>query len=96
MKSVEIIKSALEKDSLDINNIKTIILTHHDIDHMGNVKDILNLVPDIEVIAHDKEADYINGNKTACKVEYMETNLDKMDEKGKQYNIITTCYYSNY
>ena len=38
----------------DINNIKTIILTHQDIDHIGNVKDILNLVPDIEVITYDE------------------------------------------
>ena len=93
---IEYIKSELEKDGLNINNIKTIILTHHDIDHMGNVKDILNLVPDIKVITYDEEADYINGNKTACKVECMETNLDKMDEKGKQfYNFFKTFFENN-
>ena len=95
-KQIEYIKSALEKDGLDINNIKTIILTHQDIDHIGNVKDILNLVPDIEIISYNEETDYINGNKTPCKVEYMERNLDKMDENGKKlYHFFKTFFENN-
>ena len=95
-KQIEYIKSALEKDGLDINNIKTIILTHQDIDHIGNVKDILNLVPDIEIISYNEEAGYINGTKTPCKVEYMERNLDKMDENGKKlYHLFKTFFENN-
>ena len=95
-KQIEYIKSALEKDGLDINNIKTIILTHQDIDHIGNVKDILNLVPDIEIISYNEEAEYINGNKTPRKVEYMERNLDKMDENGKKlYHLFKTFFENN-
>lgn len=94
-KQIECIKSALEKDGLDINNIKTIILTHQDIDHIGNVKDILSLVPNIEIISYNEEAGYINGNKTACKVEYMERNLDKMDEKGKQFYHFFKTFFEN-
>ena len=95
-KQIEYIKSALQKDGLDINNIKTIIVTHQDIDHVGNVKDILNLVPDIEIISYNEEAEYINGNKTPCKVEYMERNLDEMDEKGKQlYHLFKTFFENN-
>ena len=95
-KQIEYIKSALEKDGLDINNIKTIILTHQDIDHIGNVKDILNLVPDIEIISYNEEAEYINGSKTPCKVEYMERNLDKMDENGKKlYPLFKTFFENN-
>ena len=93
---IEYIKSALEKDGLDINNIKTIILTHHDIDHMGNVKTILNLLPSIEVITFEDEADYINGSKIASKVEVMEKSLDKMDERGKQfYNMFKSFFENN-
>ena len=42
---VDDIKSAIEKENLDFTHLKTIILTHHDIDHMGNVKAILKLLP---------------------------------------------------
>ena len=95
-KQIEYIKSALEKDGLDINNIKTIILTHQDIDHIGNVKDILNLVPDIEIISYNEEADYINGNKTSAKVETLEKNLDKMDENCKKlYHFFKTFFENN-
>ena len=82
-KQIEYIKSALEKDGLDINNIKTIILTHQDIDHVGNVKDILNLVPGVEIIFYNEEAEYINGNKTAAKVESLE----------KMIKILTLCIH---
>ena len=93
---IEYIKSELEKDGLNINNIKTIILTHHDIDHMGNVKSILNLLADIEVITFEDEAGYINGSKIANKVELMEKMLDKMDERGKQfYNMFKSFYENN-
>lgn len=94
-KQIEYIKSALEKDGLDINNIKTIILTHQDIDHIGNVKDILNLVPDIEIISYNEEEGYINGSKTPCKVEYMERNLDKMDENGKKLYYLFKTFFEN-
>ncbi len=92
---IEYIKSELEKDGLNINNIKTIILTHQDIDHIGNVKAILNLVPNIEIITYEEEAEYIKGNKTPCKVEYMERNLDKMDEKGKQFYHFFKTFFEN-
>ena len=94
-KQIEYIKSALQKDGLDINNIKTIILTHQDIDHVGNVKDILNLVPDIEIISYNEEAEYINGNKTAAKVESLEKNLDKLDEHGKNFYHLLKSFFEN-
>ncbi|MDV4151442.1 MBL fold metallo-hydrolase [Clostridium sp. AL.422] len=92
---IDYIKAELEKDGLDVNNIKTIILTHHDIDHMGNVKAILKLVSNIEVITFDKEADYINGSKTPYKVEYMEKNLNKLDEKGREFYNLFKLFYDN-
>ena len=76
---VDDIKSAIEKENLDFTHLKTIILTHHDIDHMGNVKAILKLLPHIELIVYEDEADYINGSKTPCKVEMLEKNFHKLN-----------------
>ena len=60
------------------------------------MKDILNLVPDIEIISYNEEEGYINGSKTPCKVEYMERNLDKMDENGKKlYHLFKTFFENN-
>lgn len=77
---VDDIKSAIEKENLDFTHLKTIILTHHDIDHMGNVKAILKLLPHIELIVYEDEADYINGSKTPCKVEMLEKNFHKLND----------------
>ena len=60
---VDAINSAIEKENLDFTNLKTIILTHYDVDHMGNVKSLLKLIPQIELIVFEDEADYINSSK---------------------------------
>ena len=61
---VDNIKSAIEKENLTFTHLKTIILTHHDIDHMGNVKAILKLLPQIELIVYEYEI-YINSKEVA-------------------------------
>ena len=61
---VDDIKSAIEKENLTFTNLKNIILTHHDIDHMGNVKAILKLLPQIELIVYEYEL-YINSKEVA-------------------------------
>ena len=66
------------KENFDFTNLKTIILTHHDVDHMGNVKSLLKLIPQIELIVFEDEADYINSSKTPCKIEMIEKNLHKL------------------
>ena len=47
---------------------------------MGNVKAILKLLPHIELIVYEDEADYINGSKTPCKVEMLEKNFHKLND----------------
>ena len=92
---VDTIKSAIEKENLDFTNLKTIILTHHDVDHMGNVKSLLKLLPQIELIVFEDEADYINGSKTPCKIEMIEKNLHKLDEGSKQFYKLFKSFYEN-
>ena len=46
---------------------------------MGNVKSLLKLIPQIELIVFEDEADYINSSKTPCKIEMLEKSLHKLD-----------------
>ena len=92
---VDDIKSAIEKENLTFTNLKNIILTHHDIDHMGNVKAILKLLPQIELIVYEDEADYINGSKTPCKVEMLEKNFHKLNDENKQLYKIFKYFFEN-
>ena len=55
---------AIEKEGLQFSKLNTIIFTHQDIDHIGNVSEILNKVPEnIKVFSHEEEKAYINGEK---------------------------------
>lgn len=62
---------------------------------MGNVKSLLKLLPQIELVVFEDEADYINGSKTPCKIEMIEKNLHKLDEGSKQFYKLFKSFYEN-
>ncbi len=49
-------------------DITAIVLTHQDIDHIGNVKEFLAANPAIKVLAHEAEAPYIDGREAPVKL----------------------------
>ena len=72
---IEHLKEAFIKEGLNFNNLKAIVLTHQDIDHVGTLKDIVNDVKDIKVYSSVVEEKYINGSETPTKLAYLEKNL---------------------
>ena len=46
---IEDLKEAFIKEGLNFNNLKAIVLTHQDIDHVGTLKDIVNDVKEGEL-----------------------------------------------
>lgn len=77
------IKEAMEKAGISFNKLNNIILTHHDIDHIGCVSSILKELPNVKVFAHEKEIGYINGEKRPIKLAQMEDNLDSLSPEMK-------------
>ena len=57
------IKSAMEDAGVPFEKLDKIIITHQDIDHIGGIKSILNELPDVKVLAHEKEKQYIQGEE---------------------------------
>lgn len=93
----EILKAEIEKH-IDINKLKTIIITHHDIDHIGNVKKFKEEFGDaIKIVSTEIEADYISGNKTPLKLAKMEAIKDDLDEATKGfYNMLKNGFPNLY
>lgn len=93
----EILKAEIEKH-IDINKLKTIIITHHDIDHIGNVKKFKEEFGDaIKIVSTEIEADYISGNKTPLKLAKMEAIKDNLDEATKGfYNMLKNGFPNLY
>jgi glyoxylase-like metal-dependent hydrolase (beta-lactamase superfamily II) len=67
--------------------ITKVILTHQDIDHIGNAKILRGL--GAEIMAHKEEAPYIQGDKKFTKVADMEANIEKLPpERLSFYNTL--------
>ncbi|MFS0870475.1 MBL fold metallo-hydrolase [Paenibacillus xylanilyticus] len=61
------LQSALEQEGVQLADVKRIILTHQDIDHIGNLGALLDAIPGLEVWAHADEVPYIKGEKPLIK-----------------------------
>ncbi|QAA34375.1 MBL fold metallo-hydrolase [Clostridium manihotivorum] len=65
----ENISEEIAKAGVSIDKINKIIITHHDIDHIGGLASIVNKVKTkVEVLSHDGEKPYIEGTKMPIKM----------------------------
>lgn len=81
---LELIRAAVEKAGFSLNQITKIILTHHDIDHIGNAKQLAK--NGATIMAHEKETPYIQGDAPSPKILRMEEHLkDLSDEERAMY-----------
>lgn len=61
--SLPAIKNAMKEAGVPFGSLDKIIVTHQDIDHIGGIKDILDELDGVEVMAHEEEKPYIQGEK---------------------------------
>ena len=74
------LKKSIEK-YIDINKLKTIIITHHDIDHVGSAREFKELLGDkVKILATEIEAKYISGKTTPIKLDNLEKVKDSLNE----------------
>ncbi len=57
------IKNAIGNAGVPFGRLNKIIVTHQDIDHIGGIKGIIDELPDVEVLAHEEDKPYIQGDK---------------------------------
>ncbi|MFJ5624814.1 MBL fold metallo-hydrolase [Peribacillus loiseleuriae] len=65
--SYNLIATEIERRGLSIDQLTTIILTHQDIDHVGNLAKLLESNSNIEVFSHELDRPYIEGNRPLIK-----------------------------
>ena len=79
------LKKSIEK-YIDINKLKTIIITHHDIDHVGSAREFKELLGDkVEILATEIEAKYISGKTTPIKLDNLEKVKNSLKKKQKSF-----------
>lgn len=64
----ELLQQSITEAGSDLSSISKIIMTHHDIDHIGNLRTLVKSSDHkTEVLAHEQEKPYIQGDLPPCK-----------------------------
>lgn len=81
----KLFKDEIEKAGVSFDHINMIILTHHDIDHIGGLAGLVKeLNNNVKVISHVEEKPYIQGDKLPHKLVKLEENFDVLPEDMKK------------
>jgi glyoxylase-like metal-dependent hydrolase (beta-lactamase superfamily II) len=79
------IREAMEKAGVPFNKLSKVILTHQDIDHIGGMPEILNaLGKNIEVLAHEVDRPYIQGEKELIKFKFIKQRVENLPEEQRK------------
>jgi len=78
------ISEAIEKAGMHFQKINRIIITHHDLDHVGCLAGIAKeLHGKVEVISHEIEKPYVQGDVAPIKLAQMEARFGSLSEEMK-------------
>ncbi|MDA2341512.1 MBL fold metallo-hydrolase [Bacillus cereus] len=80
-----LIENAILKHGYEMKNLKNIIITHYDDDHIGAVYDFKVKYPNINVIASEIESNYINGDIKSERLVQAEEMLERMPNEEKEF-----------
>lgn len=76
---LEPIQKAMNKVGVPFGNLKAIIITHQDLDHIGSLPEIISYAPNIKVYAHKLEKPYIEGTLPLIKTDRNRMSKEKWD-----------------
>lgn len=75
---IELIRESVSKAGFSLEKVTKVIITHHDMDHIGCAKILAEF--GAEILAHEIEAPYIQGDKTSLRIVDMEKRLHELNE----------------
>ena len=78
------IESAMNKLGLSLAQLTKIIITHHDHDHMGALREIKERYPSVDILCSKEEAPYITGNSKSLRLLQAEAIQDSLPEGEKE------------
>ncbi|MCL6454335.1 MAG: MBL fold metallo-hydrolase [Alicyclobacillus sp.] len=76
---LDAIRQAVEAAGVRFADIRHIILTHQDIDHIGSLPELVEALDGVEVWAHNDDVPYIQGERPLMKM-----NRDRMEKLFEQ------------
>ncbi|XLP24360.1 MBL fold metallo-hydrolase [Bacillus toyonensis] len=80
-----LIENAILKHGYEMENLKNIIITHYDDDHIGSLYDFKVKYPHLNVIASEIESNYISGVIKSERLVQAEEMLGSMPNEEKEF-----------
>jgi glyoxylase-like metal-dependent hydrolase (beta-lactamase superfamily II) len=78
-----LIEQAAHHAGLSLKDLTGMIITHHDIDHMGGLAEIKTKYPHVKVCSSATEEKYISGKEKSLRLVQAETMYDSLPEEHK-------------
>lgn len=75
-------KAALEH-GVSLSSLTKVIVTHHDMDHIGSLAALKRAFPQIEIVAHELDAPYVQGEKTSLRIEQAKSTYADLPDEAK-------------
>lgn len=83
--SLSLIENEILKNGYEVKNLKNIIITHYDDDHIGSLYDFKEKYPWINIIASERESKYISGEIKSERLVQAEEMLEHMTIKEIEF-----------
>ncbi|UHA73233.1 MBL fold metallo-hydrolase [Paenibacillus sp. 481] len=80
-----LLKEAAIRYDVTLESITKLIVTHHDMDHIGSLAALKRAYPHIVIIAHELEAPHIDGTKKSLRLEQVEATFDVLPDEAKPH-----------
>jgi glyoxylase-like metal-dependent hydrolase (beta-lactamase superfamily II) len=86
---MERIERRLLEQGCTLKDLQYIVITHHDQDHVGGLREIADRFPDVEVISSAEQVPYIVGEKKSLRLQEMEEIYKTLPETKKAESLET-------
>ncbi|GGG07649.1 MBL fold hydrolase [Paenibacillus albidus] len=80
---IPLLEEAANRHNIPLTSITKLIVTHHDMDHIGSLAALKRTYPHIDIIAYELEAPYIEGAKKSLRLEQAEASFNTLPDEAK-------------
>lgn len=88
------IQAEIERAGHVFDELNGLILTHHDIDHIGGLADIVRgSIRPVKVFAHEEEIPYINGSQLPLKIAMAESKWNELHDDFRELVEVVRAAY---
>ncbi|MBT2290350.1 MBL fold metallo-hydrolase [Paenibacillus albidus] len=80
---IPLLEEAANRHNVTLDSMTKLIITHHDMDHIGSLAALKRTYPHIDIIAYELEAPYIEGTKKSLRLEQAEATFNILPDEAK-------------